>query len=374
VFVAGTRPEVVKLAPVLHELRRSGRLAARWVSTAQQGALERATAEELGIVPDLRLPSMGGADLSAATARLVAALAQAFRELAPALVVVQGDTTSAFSAALAAFYAGHPVAHVEAGLRSFDAAHPFPEEAHRRMIAALAAIHLAHGPGAAAQLVAEGIPADAVLVTGNPGVDAQRRFGAAPVGRGSPDPAARPGGRTVVVTLHRRESWDGPLAAMCDALAELVEDDRSLRVVWPVHVQPRVRAVVEARLSGRARVELAPPMTYRAFQALLASADLVLTDSGGIQEEAPEYGVPVLVLRENTERPEAVGHGFARVVGRAPAGIVAAAREALLAGPVRAPRTPNPFGDGRAAERIVLAFERFVDGERPLLTKPEQLG
>jgi len=375
-LVAGTRPEVVKLAPVLFEARRTGALDARWVSTGQHGELERAVLRELDVAPDHELDvapdhelaPAATPDLTSATAHLLGALAEAWRALTPALVVVQGDTTSAFAAALAAFQTGIPVAHVEAGLRSFDAGHPFPEEANRRMIAALAALHLAPGEAAAANLVAEGLPPETVLVTGNTGVDAQRRFGGA-----TRRPDAAPGrARTLVVTLHRRESWEAPLAEMCDAVAELAAGDPALRVVWPVHVQPRVRRAVEARLADVPGVERTPPLGYRAFQALLARADLVLTDSGGIQEEAPEYGVPVLVLRENTERPEAVAHGFARVVGRGRAAIVAAAREALADG--RRPSGPNPFGDGRAAERIVLAVARFLRGERPLLSKAEQLG
>jgi UDP-N-acetylglucosamine 2-epimerase (non-hydrolysing) len=369
-LVAGTRPEVVKLAPVWHEARAAGGFATRWISTGQHGALERATCADLGVAPDLVLsPPDRDAGLPERTAHALAELAHAWRALAPRVVVVQGDTTTAFAAALAAFQAGVPVAHVEAGLRSFDLAHPYPEEANRRMIGALASIHFAPGEIAAANLAAEGVPAEAVLVTGNTGVDAQRRFGRA---GGAPRAAAARGdGRTVVVTLHRRESWDAPLAEMCEAVAELVAGDPSLRVVWPVHVQPRVRAAVEARLAATARVELVEPLGYRDFQALLASADLALTDSGGVQEEAPEHRLPVLVLRENTERPEAVAHGFARVVGRTRDAIVAAARETLARG--RAPDGPNPFGDGRAAERIVLALGRHLRGERPLLTKAEQL-
>jgi len=237
VLVAGTRPEVVKLAPVWHEARRDGRLDVRWLSTAQHGALERATLADVGVEPDARLDPRGGAGLADATAELLARLAAAWDGLAPDLVLVQGDTTSAFAAALAAFHARIPVAHVEAGLRSFDAAHPFPEEANRRMIAALAAIHLAPTEGAAAHLRAEGLPHDAVLVVGNPGVDAQRRFAGAPARRAAGD------GRTLLVTLHRRESWEVPLAEMCDAVAELVAGDPALRVVWPVHVQPAVRVV-----------------------------------------------------------------------------------------------------------------------------------
>jgi UDP-N-acetylglucosamine 2-epimerase (non-hydrolysing) len=367
-LVAGTRPEVVKLAPVWHEARAAGAFDTRWVSTGQHGALERTTCLELGVEPDIELsPPPAGTSLPEQTGHALAELAAAWRTLSPQCVVVQGDTTSAFAAALAAFQSGIPVAHVEAGLRSFDPGHPFPEEANRRMIAALATIHFAPSEVAATNLVAEGMAPESVLVTGNTGVDAQRRFGD---GRARPR-AARDPGRTVVVTLHRRESWDEPLAEMCDAVSELVATDPSLRVVWPVHVQPRVRAAVEARLARTPRVELVAPLGYHAFQALLASADLALTDSGGVQEEAPEYALPVLVLRENTERPEGVAHGFARVVGRERGAIVAAAREALAGG--RPPRGPNPFGDGRAAERIVLALARHLRGERPLLTKSEQL-
>jgi UDP-N-acetylglucosamine 2-epimerase (non-hydrolysing) len=378
-LVAGTRPEVVKLAPVWHEARAAGGFATRWISTGQHGALERATCADLGVAPDLVLsPPDRDAGLPERTAHALAELAHAWRALAPRVVVVQGDTTTAFAAALAAFQAGVPVAHVEAGLRSFDPAHPFPEEAHRRMIAALTAVHLAHTEGAAANLIAEGMPRDAVLVTGNPGVDTQRRF--PPLTKGTvliaderADGRGPEGERTLLVTLHRRESWDAALAGMCDAVAELAAGDPSLRVVWPVHVQPRVARVVRARLADAPRVDLLPPLGYRDFQALLARADLVLTDSGGVQEEAPEYGVPVLVLRESTERPEAVAHGFARVIGRSPEAVVAAAREALAAGRV-VPGGPNPFGDGRAAERIVLALARYLAGERPLLRKAEQLG
>ena len=371
VLVAGTRPEILKLAPVHREAAaRLGADRLRWISTGQHGKLADETLAGVGIEPSHRL-EISSPDLADLAARLLGGLREALAGLEPELVVVQGDTTSAVAAALAARYARRPVAHVEAGLRSFDADHPFPEEANRRMIAALAAIHLAPTASAAANLRAEGIASDRILVTGNTAVDGLGEPGGAELDH----PALQAGaGRRILVTLHRRELHGPALEQVCLALRDLARAREDVEILLPVHVNPEVAGPIRQRLSGEPRIRLLDPLPFRVFQRLVRDAFLVLTDSGGVQEEAPSHGTPVLVLRPMTERPEAVERGLARVVGREREGIV---RETLRllddpAAHAAMARRENPFGDGRASERIVRALGRFLRDEWPLLAAEEQ--
>ncbi len=284
------------------------------------------------------------------------------------MVVVQGDTTSAMAAALAAFHAHVPVAHVEAGLRTWDPSQPWPEEMNRQVISRVASLHFAPTNGARRNLLREGVPARRVLVTGNPGVDALFRALAGLRARRStlPHPAlvGLPGGaRLLVVTLHRRENLAGGIEAVCMALLDLLERLPDLAVAWPVHPNPAVGAVVDRLLSpalpGK-RLRLLPPLPYSDFVALLAGCHLVLSDSGGLQEEAPALGKPLLCARDRTERPEGVRSGSVRLVGTDRARIVEAAME-LLSDPSayrRMARERLLYGDGHAAPRIARALRK----------------
>jgi UDP-N-acetylglucosamine 2-epimerase (non-hydrolysing) len=271
------------------------------------------------------------------------------------MALVQGDTTTAMAAAITCHYARVPVGHVEAGLRTGDLSEPFPEEANRKIISAIADLHFAPTEHARAALVREGISDGRVYVTGNTVVDSLHCL-AARIPR-----TLQGRERLLLVTAHRRESFGRPLAEMCRALRTLVRAYPDVRIVYPVHPNPRVRAPVEAALGHEPRIELVPPMDYLQFLGLLERSYLVLTDSGGVQEEAPVFGKPVLVLRRQSERMEAVEAGCALLVGTAHDDIVAAARR-LLDDPhayAAMSRAVSPFGDGHAAPRIVRILEQF---------------
>ena len=297
------------------------------------------------------------------TCRVLQGLEGVLRELGPDLVLVQGDTTTTFAAALAAFYQRIPVAHVEAGLRSGDLGRPFPEEANRRLTAVVARWHFAPTPTARQRLLAEGVDGSCVWVTGNTVIDALQQ-----VARRSdlplPEPAARwlgQGLRLLLVTTHRRESWGEPLRRVYRTLKEVVRRFDDVAVVLCVHPNPAVRQVAEQELAGRERVALLPPPDYGEFVALLRASHLVLTDSGGVQEEAPALGRPVLVLRDVTERPEGLAAGCARLVGTDPDRILAAVGE-LLEHPAayrRMATARNPYGDGLAALRIEAVLRQL---------------
>ena len=387
-LVFGTRPEAVKLLPVILLLRADERFDVRVIVTGQHRTMLEEILTPFGVVPDVDLAIMQPAQsLNDIAARVIPRLDELFATLAPRLVLVQGDTTGAFCAALVAFQRRVAVGHVEAGLRSFDRQHPYPEEVNRRMIGALADVHFAPTRRAADCLAAEGAPADSVFVTGNTGVDALllalRRAddGAAPAfGAGGG------GRRLVLVTLHRREAWDGVNAAGENVLAGILDGIRRSAVhhpdvdfVYPVHLNPRVRGQAEQVMAGVANVHLVAPVPYLPFVHLMARAAAIVTDSGGIQEEAPSLGVSVLIARKTTERPEALASRTNRLVGTEAADIEreinAVLAQAAPPNPSRAlasPR-PNPFGDGRASERIrdgVLCFLGL--GARPANLEAEE--
>jgi UDP-N-acetylglucosamine 2-epimerase (non-hydrolysing) len=354
--VFGTRPEAVKLAPVVAELRRHADLRVRVVATAQHREMLDQALAVFGVAPDVDLDLMRpGQMLPDLTARLVTALAGAFDAERPDVVLVQGDTTTAFAGALAAFYARVPVGHVEAGLRSGVPDDPFPEEANRRLVGVLADLHFAPTPRAAANLRREGVPEDRILVTGNTVIDALLG-----VVRSLPTAPAPNGRRHLLMTMHRRENWGGPIRDVCAAVREVLDARPDVDLLFPVHRNPLVREEVGSALAGHPRVELAEPLDYGELVRALRDCTLVLTDSGGIQEEAPTLGKPVLVLRRTTERPEAVEAGCARLVGTEKAAV----REALLrlldepAAYAAMAHAANPFGDGRASERIALALRQ----------------
>jgi UDP-N-acetylglucosamine 2-epimerase (non-hydrolysing) len=360
--VAGTRPEGIKLAPLVHALRRRRGGEALLVSTGQHREMLEQALSAFALRPDVDLDVMrAGQTLHDVTVATLARLEPVLRELRPSWVVVQGDTTTAMAAALAAFYQRIPVAHVEAGLRTNARYSPFPEELNRRIVDQLSNALFAPTARAREALLREGFPDGRILVTGNTVVDAIQHLRASGVTRrrwsGGLDLEAIPG-RVLLVTSHRRESFGAGLAAICRALVRIVERFPDVTVVYPVHLNPNVDRPVRAALGGHPRVALLPPVGYVDLAALLERAHLVLTDSGGIQEEAPSFGKPVLVLREVTERPEGVAAGVAAVVGTSEDGIVAETSR-LLSDPAAYDRMAsggNPYGDGRASERIADAL------------------
>jgi len=362
--VLGTRPEVIKMAPVIRALEEQAEeMECRVVSTAQHREMLDQTLRVFGIVPHVDLDVMRpDQSLAGLTAAVLAGMEPLLRRERPDHVLVQGDTTTALAAALAAFYQRIPVGHVEAGLRSHDPFNPYPEEVNRRAIDAMAELLFAPTARAEANLLREGVPAERILVTGNTVVDALQHVLALPPpvdleALGAPLPAEA---RVVLVTSHRRENWDGPLREICGAFTDLVAEFPDVHVVYPVHLNPNVRRTVLAALGGAPRIHLLEPVDYLTLVHLMRRAHLILTDSGGIQEEAPTLGKPVLVLRRVTERPEACEAGVAKVVGTARSAIATEARLLLQdeAAYARMARRENPFGDGKAAGRIVEALRR----------------
>jgi UDP-N-acetylglucosamine 2-epimerase (non-hydrolysing) len=352
VVVMGTRPEAIKLAPVVAALHGQGRLRPLVVATSQHRELLRQALAPFEIVPDHDLDVMTEGQTPAHVAAAVMTRLEPLLAVArPLWTVVQGDTTSAFAAAVTSFYAGVPVAHVEAGLRTGRLDAPFPEEFNRRGVAVATALHCAPTPRAAANLRREGVPEGAIAVTGNTVVDAVQHI----LRVSPPSPRRHDGSVQVLVTLHRRESFGAPLEGILTALRRLAQERRPrLRLLYPVHPNPNVAGPARRILGGVPGVELVEPLDYPALLGAFAASRFAISDSGGIQEEAPSVGVPVLVTREVTERPEVVEAGWAELVGTDPQRLLAAARRLLDDDAALAAMTsgPNPFGDGRAGARI----------------------
>ena len=360
--VIGTRPEAIKLAPVVRAARAAG-FDVQVCVTGQHREMLRPVLELFDIAPDHDLDLMTpGQTLSRLTSAALEGTTGVIEKCKPSWVIVQGDTTTALAAALAAFYAGVPVGHVEAGLRTNDKRQPFPEEANRRMVDDLADLHFPPTERARANLIREGHSGATLRVTGNTGIDALRYAISLDyeIARG-PLAAIPRDRRIVLVTAHRRESFGDGIVAICRALERLVGETDDIQVVYPVHLNPNVQDPVRARLSDNERITLLPPLDYMSLIQLMRASTLILTDSGGIQEEAPSLGRPVLVLREVTERPEAVEAGCARLIGTNESRIVREARRLLEddAAYQRMAHVANPFGDGHASERIVDAL-RFA--------------
>lgn len=366
--VVGTRPEGIKMLPLWQEAARRTGPSCRLLVTGQHPDLLAPVLDAFGARPDVDLgPLPPGLGLNGLLATLLVRLDAALAAEAPDLVLVHGDTTSALAGALAAFHRGIPVAHVEAGLRSFDPARPFPEEANRVAIDALAALRLAPTAEAAANLAREANRTGAVAVTGNTGVDAvlavARRLSADPALAAqvaARHPWRDPSRRLLLVTAHRRESFGEGFARIRGALLALAARG-DVQLAWPVHPNPAAQAGAAA-LAGHPAVALLPPLPYLEMVALLRDAAVVLTDSGGLQEEAPALGRPVLVMRDVTERPEAVACGAARLVGTDPARIVAECAALLDDAAEHARRAvPRfPYGDGQAARRCLDAVAGFL--------------
>ncbi len=363
--IFGTRPEAIKLAPVIKALRaRPEEFASRVCVTGQHRELLDQVLRLFDIHPDHDLAVMRpDQSLFYSTARILTELEPVLAREKPDWVLVQGDTTTCFVASLAAFYLRIPVAHVEAGLRSRDLTQPFPEEANRRLADALTTLHFAPTDGARQNLLAEGVPDSHIRVTGNTVIDALLDVAARPYDYARGPLAALPldSRRLVLVTAHRRESFGEPLRALCQAIRALAERYSDAHIVYPVHLNPNVQQPVREMLGGRDNVSLLEPLDYEPFVHLMKRSTLILTDSGGLQEEAPSLGIPVLVMREVTERPEGVAAGAARVVGTDTNTIVVAASE-LLDSPAlrtRMSKAQNPYGDGKASQRILAALLEF---------------
>ncbi|MGO4535830.1 non-hydrolyzing UDP-N-acetylglucosamine 2-epimerase [Leifsonia sp. 2MCAF36] len=368
--VEGTRPEAIKLAPVIDALKNAANLETVLVATGQHRTMLDQVNQLFGVAPAYDLDILRDRpDLAGITSAIVTGMKPILDIERPDLLVVQGDTTTVFAAALAAFYARIPVAHVEAGLRTGDSYNPYPEEMNRKLTTALTSLHLAPTPTSRANLLAEGVRPDAIHVTGNTVIDALLDI----TSRSLPpsDPRLSALGREsriVLVTSHRRENWGPPMEAIARAIARLAAAFPGFMFVLPAHLNPTVREALLPPLLGLRNVMVTEPVDYVDMAFLLEAAVLVITDSGGVQEEAPSLGKPVLVLRETTERPEAVTAGTVRLIGTGEERIVAEATT-LLTDPhayQTMARAVNPYGDGRASQRIVAAIEHFFGaGPRP---------
>jgi len=359
-LIFGTRPEAIKLCPLVHELRKHPEFDVKVCVTAQHREMLDQVLQVFEITPDADLDLMTpGQGLPGFTARAITAVSEYLEQEKPDRVIVQGDTTTTFCAALAAYYLKIPVAHVEAGLRTGDRNAPFPEEINRRLTTHLADLHFAPTPAARDHLLREGIPPESVHVTGNTVIDAllwvrdkiRRQPPPLPAGL----EAALEGKRVVLVTGHRRESFGAPFEAICCAIADVADRFPDVAVVYPVHLNPNVQEPVRRILGGRDRVHLLEPLPYEPFVWLMDRAYLVLTDSGGVQEEAPSLGKPVLVMREVTERPEGIIAGGAALMGMTREGISAGVVRLLTDETVyaRMSEARNPYGDGHACSSIV---------------------
>ncbi|MGI8827582.1 MAG: non-hydrolyzing UDP-N-acetylglucosamine 2-epimerase [Chloroflexota bacterium] len=351
--VLGTRPEAIKLAPVVQALDDWTNMRVRVVSTGQHREMLAQTLSVFGLEVDHDLDVMThDQTLSQVTSRILSRLDPVFDLENPDVVIVQGDTTTALSASLAAFYRKTPVAHVEAGLRTDDRYAPFPEEINRRMVSTLADWHFAPTQTSASALRREGILESSIYVTGNTVIDAMRQVLATTTW---PEDLPAPAGRVLLVTAHRRENFGASLEAICRAIRRIADEHCDVEVWYPVHRNPKVRGPVEQLLSCHPGIRLVEPLDYVSFTHLLARSHLVLTDSGGVQEEAPALAKPVLVMREVTERPEAVEAGVVELVGTDEDHIVRRTSR-LLNDPAaykEMAREVSPYGDGLAAKRIV---------------------
>ncbi len=353
--IFGTRPEAIKMAPVVLELRKYPQVKSLVAVTAQHREMLDQVLNLFGIRPDFDLNIMSEAQtLFDITSRALLGLDKVLTEAKPDVVLVHGDTTTTFAGALAAFYHQIEVGHVEAGLRTRNKFSPYPEEMNRRLTGALTDLHFAPTPTAKANLLREGVDADKIFVTGNTVIDALYQT----VRADFKFRHVSAGKRVILVTTHRRENLGEPLRHVYKALRQLVEEFPDVEVIFPVHKNPKVREVVNEELGGLERVRLTDPLDYEPFANLMNRATLILTDSGGVQEEAPALGKPVLVLRDTTERPEAVDAGTVKLIGTNQAKVYGAAKLLLTdaAAYRQMAEARSPYGDGHASRRIVSAL------------------
>lgn len=348
-IVSGTRPEIIKLAPLYHALKAQADTEITWLHTGQHSDMAQQILDCFHISPDITL-ARRGSSLPEFSIGCREQLEAVVTQNPYTLIIVQGDTESAFLGALVGFYHKIPVAHVEAGLRTNNLDRPFPEEGIRQMISRIAHFHFAPTPRAQQALLAEGIPNEKIIVTGNTVIDAQQWI----VSHHGLQRRANGRGH-MLVTVHRRENWGNEIENVCHAIAELAKKHDNLKILFPVHLNPVVQQPVQQILGPLANVELVAPLDYLDMQQALLDAWLVLTDSGGLQEEAPTFGVPLLVLREETERPEAIEAQCAAIVGTDRPTIVEQVETLMhnIERYTRMQQAGNPFGDGRACDRIV---------------------
>lgn len=354
--VIGTRPEAIKMAPVVLALAANPALDVVVLKTGQHGDLVDPILKWFGVAVDHDLRFMiHRAPFADAARRLTESLSGALAAIRPDLVLAQGDTTSVVATAMACTLADIPFGHVEAGLRSGNLKAPFPEEANRVVASHLACLHFAPTAGARTNLVREGVSEKSIILTGNTVIDALLMTAERP----APCPVdLDPGRRLILVTVHRRDSFGAPLEGICRALATLHDRFPDALILWPVHPNPEIGPVVERWLGRLERARLTKPLGYESFVAAMKRSTLILTDSGGVQEESPALGKPVLVLREETERPEALFHGVARLVGRQPERIVEETSRLLEDQNAyrQMAKGASPYGDGKAAARIAGAI------------------
>lgn len=377
-MLVGTRPEAIKLAPLAIKLRDHAHFELFLCLTQQHKELLDQALEVFDISPDVELNIMSsGQTLTELTSRLLSKIGDSLLEERPDLVVVQGDTTTSFAGALASFYQNIPVAHVEAGLRSNNRQSPWPEELNRRLTACLSNIHFAPTEKAKQNLIAENIPKNSIYCTGNTGIDAllsvskkidhnseinkvfSRQY-----------PYFQSNLKTVLVTVHRRENFGRTMENICRSIKLICELYENVQVVIPVHPNPTVKETVYKVLSGVNRVHLIDPVPYQDFVYLMKNSYLIMSDSGGIQEEAPSLGKPVLILRKETERPEAISHGTCILAGTEEKCIIDAFKD-IFDSPARYQEmsvAQNPFGDGTSSELIV----KILDGK--FLNKEDEFG
>lgn len=352
-LVVGTRPEAIKMAPLHRALSAHGRFTPVLISAGQHAELLQTALAAFDLQPDHELAVMTpGQSLTAIAARILDDLPELIARVQPAALLVQGDTTTALAAGLAGYYARIPIGHVEAGLRTYDHENPFPEEANRQLIDRLSTWCFSPTNAGRENLLAERIPPDRIHVTGNTGIDALLWA----LDRVGPPPVRSP---YVLLTLHRRESFGPPLREILSGVGDFLEAHTDARVIWPVHPNPQVSGMASEVFGQNPRVELVPPQDYMSFAQLMSGSRFILTDSGGIQEEAPSLGKRVLVARDTTERPEAVQTGQNRLVGRQRRQVAAELSRAWTE-PASSAETNamNPYGDGQASERIVAVLLR----------------
>jgi UDP-N-acetylglucosamine 2-epimerase (non-hydrolysing) len=364
--IYGTRPEAIKMAPVIKAIERSAKLTSKVVVTAQHREMLDQVNSLFGIDPEVDMNIMSqGQTLNGITAKVAQGLDDILEDTNPDAVLVQGDTTTVMASSVAAFNRGIPVIHLEAGLRSGNLLSPFPEEANRKLTSQIAALHLAPTPRSRTNLIAEGIDSADIMVTGNTVIDALHMAVAMKVTPAESKVAAytHHDGPTMLVTTHRRENLGSSMENIGVALAELAAARPELLILLPAHRNPLVREAVLPRVQHFDNVIVSEPLSYGEFTTVMAASDVVLTDSGGIQEEAPSLGKPVLVMRENTERPEAVDAGSVKLVGTDRAAIVENVSTLLddrMAYEDMA-QAVNPYGDGQAAARTVSAIEEMFN-------------
>jgi UDP-N-acetylglucosamine 2-epimerase (non-hydrolysing) len=358
ITIMGTRPEVIKLVPVVKELHRQREtFDSTLVTTAQHRELLDQTLAVFGVKPDIDLGLMQqNQSLADFASRSLSSLSELLGKLKPDAILIQGDTTTVMMAALAAFYQGIMVGHIEAGLRSFDRRNPFPEEINRRIASCLTNLHFAPTERARQNLLREGVPEENVFVTGNTVVDALQSisiggdFDCDEINTINFETS-----RILLVTAHRRENFGQPLRSICQALKNLISRFKDIEIVYPIHLNPAVQVIVNEELKHTERIHLIEPVSYKDLLRLMSRCYLLLTDSGGIQEEAPSFHKPVLILRELTERPEIIEANAGIIVGTDAHTIVETAARLLTdtSEYTRMSTAENPFGDGNAAKRIV---------------------